>query len=49
MKDAWVEANFHAETSKAFGATEQKYQKLIVKLTVEERGWKSVEAGLKNA
>lgn len=53
MKDARNEArlegNLHAETSKALGAAEQKNQELTVKLTAEEKGRKSAEAGLKNA
>lgn len=44
-----VEANLHAETSKALGATEQNNQELTTKLTIEERVWKSAEADLKNA
>lgn len=44
-----VEANLHAETSKALGAAEQNNQELTTKLTIEERVWKSAEADLKNA
>ena len=47
--EARVEANLHTETSKALGTAEQKNQKLATNLTDEERGWKSAEAGLKNA
>ena len=47
--EARVEANFRTETNKALGVVEQKNQKLIAKLTAEERGWKNAEAGLKNA
>ena len=47
--EARVEANLHTETSKALGTAEQKNQKLATNLTDEERGWKSVEASLKNA
>ena len=47
--EARVEANLHTETSKALGTAEQKNQKLATNLTAEERGWKSAEAGLKNA
>ena len=47
--EARVKANLHTETSKALGTAEQKNQKLATNLTDEERGWKSAEAGLKNA
>ena len=47
--EARVEANLLVETRKALGVVEQKNQELTVKLTTEERGQKSVEAGLKNA
>ena len=43
-----VEANLHAETSKALGAAEQKNQELTMKLTTEKRERKSAKAGLKN-
>ena len=47
--EARVEANLLVETRKALGVVEQKNQELTVKLTTEERGQKSVKAGLKNA
>lgn len=43
---AKVEANLHAETSKALGIAEQKNQDLTAKLTAKERVQKSVEASL---
>lgn len=53
MKDAQNEARFAdnlcAETSKALGVAEQKNKELTTKLTIEERGRKSAEVGLKNA
>ena len=47
--EARAEANLCVETNKALGSAEQKNQELTTKLTVEERVWKNVEAGLKNA
>lgn len=44
-----VEANLCAETMKALGTAEQKNQKLLLKLVIEEKERKSVEANLKNA
>ena len=49
QNEARIEANLHAKTSKALGTAKQKNQEFIVKLTTKERGWKSTEAGLKNA
>ena len=49
QNEARIEANLHAKASKALGTAKQKNQEFIVKLTTKERGWKSTEAGLKNA
>ena len=46
--DARVKANLCVEANRALGTTEQKNQQLNAKLTLEERGQKSVEAGLQN-
>ena len=46
--EAKVEANLHTKTNKALGAIKQENQELASKLTVEERAWRSTEAGLKN-
>ena len=47
--EARAKANLRVETNKALGFAEQKNQELTTKLIVEERAWKSVEVGLKNA
>ena len=53
VKDARNKARLtdklRAEANKALGAPEQKKKELTMKLTVEERGRKSFEVGLKNA
>ena len=44
-----VETNLLVEANKALGAAKQENQEHATKLTMEERAWKSVEAGLKKA
>ena len=47
--DARVEANLHAETSKALVTADQKNQELTVKLMIKEKQRRSIKASLKNA
>ena len=53
VKDAQSEArltdNLRTETSKSSAIVEYKNKELTLKLATEDRGRKSVEAGLKNA
>ena len=44
-----VKANLRTEDNKALGSSEQKNKEFAVKLTAEERAWKSTKADLKSA
>ena len=44
-----VKTNLRVEANKALGVAKQENQELTTKLTMEERAWKSAEAGLKKA
>ena len=52
VKDAWSEArladNLRAKTSKSLATAKQKNKEITTNLATEDRGRKSVEAGLKN-